>query len=1071
MADGSIVINTKVDDSGLKKDLKGLSKGLKKGLAVAAKGAAIGLAAVAAGFIAISKAAKKFSEVTDRVDKLSQKIGISREAFQEWDFILSQSGASVEGLQMSMKTLTRAADEANQGVATYSDSFDRLGISVTDANGNIKDSEILFNETFTALSNLESETERTALASELLGRSATELAPAFNAGSEAIEDMRQQAHDLGLVMSDDVIDMGVVLTDNMDQLRRTGRGLFTELFANIVPALNKATNALTDWISGEGGVQQILMNIGNFFIDVGVAMKKAWFSTVVALQNAWGNTVSFLKQAGQSYKASFITVVNSIKIAMLALSGFIYDKVLGSVEKLLSVMGKLPFVGKMFDKAAEAVGGFNDNIQASIQEAKDAAAANIAAVWEERRAIAEANRQEIADRMAALEQKKALIDEETEARKQQRAEDAAAEQERLTAEAKANIDLKNKMKLQQDLMTIEGDYQTALRSNQKKFEAGLITQEDLTNDNIRAMENYINALFEMGVTTETAAGKGGKMLRDMIAGLKSTKGEAKTAGEETGNSVSEGMRNELESGFVKAITIIKKGLQNIAGFVKNGIEFIGKAAKWMAAFNPAALIESLRELADGITEFFLTDIGSLPIFFDQGMQIIQDMIDGIMGNLPNIVLSIKNVIKHMANSLVDNAPQMISAMVEILLSIVEAIIDNIDLILDAGLSILMGLVNAVIDNIDKIVDMAVTLLVKLTVFISENIDIILEAAILIVTGLALGILDNIDIIILAVIGMLPEIVKAFVSIIPLLVKVAPQIIGALVGALVTAIWTTLEALVSAWAGLFDDMFTAIEEYFEENTLGDLGEDIIQGLIDGIKAMFTPVINAFTDIWDAIVNGFKDFFGIASPSKVFSDLGNQLIQGLINGISGMAGAVWDAITGLFSGIFDWTKNLFNGIGDGIASAVDATVSGISGAVDATGKALGGAWDATTGAVGGAIDATGNAINDAAKATGNAINDAGNAVKKLFSFDSGSPNLPRDMLAQVHQGERIVPKTFNQDLMQGNTVMLAPEALGQMMNSNIGTRQSTMINVNIPLTLDGREIARASYRHLDEMAAGA
>ena len=121
--------------------------------------------------------ATKTAATTDRIDKMSQKIGISRQGFQEWEFILSQSGTDIEKLQMGMKTLVSQADQADKGVGKGADNFARLGISVRDATGNLKDQETLFNEVVVALQNMEDGTEKARLANELLGRSGSELMP------------------------------------------------------------------------------------------------------------------------------------------------------------------------------------------------------------------------------------------------------------------------------------------------------------------------------------------------------------------------------------------------------------------------------------------------------------------------------------------------------------------------------------------------------------------------------------------------------------------------------------------------------------------------------------------------------------------------------------------------------------------------------------------------------------------------------------------------------------------------------------------------------------------------------
>ena len=216
--------------------------------------AAIGMAVKKMGEMVISSA-----NALDRVDKLSQKIGLSRTAFQEWDYIIGQSGASVEGLQMSLKTLSGAADEASKGNKQYKDSFDKLGVSVVDANGNMKDQEALFSEVFSALADMENQTERTALASDLLGRSATELAPTLNTSKEDIEGLRQEAHDLGVVYSDELVDAGVLLGDNIDRLKKSFGAFKTNALA---PIIGLAV-AFTDKILGQNTASKNLKSTYN----------------------------------------------------------------------------------------------------------------------------------------------------------------------------------------------------------------------------------------------------------------------------------------------------------------------------------------------------------------------------------------------------------------------------------------------------------------------------------------------------------------------------------------------------------------------------------------------------------------------------------------------------------------------------------------------------------------------------------------------------------------------------------------------------------------------------------------
>ena len=220
--DGQVVINTKLDDKGLKQGITGLQNtsvnALKKVKGVlAAAGIGIGVASAVKG---INNLIKSTADYTDRIDKQSQKIGLSKRAYQEWDFILSDLGANVDGLQLGLKTLSTAMDEANGGNKEYSEMFRRLGVNIVDTNGKLKDQETIFNEVFSALAGMESQTERTAIASRLLGRSATELAPALNAGADEIEFLKNRAYELNTVLDDTTIAIGVNFGDQVDRMKR-----------------------------------------------------------------------------------------------------------------------------------------------------------------------------------------------------------------------------------------------------------------------------------------------------------------------------------------------------------------------------------------------------------------------------------------------------------------------------------------------------------------------------------------------------------------------------------------------------------------------------------------------------------------------------------------------------------------------------------------------------------------------------------------------------------------------------------------------------------------------------------
>ena len=125
----------------------------------------------------------------------------------------------------------------------------------------MKDQETLFSEVFSALADMENQTERTALASDLLGRSATELAPTLNTSKEGIEQLRQEAHDLGLVYSDELVDAGVVLGDNIDRLKKSFGAFKTNALAPIIGLAVTFTDKILGQYSASGKLKTSYENL------------------------------------------------------------------------------------------------------------------------------------------------------------------------------------------------------------------------------------------------------------------------------------------------------------------------------------------------------------------------------------------------------------------------------------------------------------------------------------------------------------------------------------------------------------------------------------------------------------------------------------------------------------------------------------------------------------------------------------------------------------------------------------------------------------------------------------------
>ncbi|MEO7904644.1 MAG: phage tail tape measure protein [Candidatus Saccharimonadales bacterium] len=231
---------------------------------------------------------------------------------------MSQSGGSVEGLQMGFKTMVNSIDQAVAGSGKGAESFAALGISVTDANGAVKDQETVFNEAVIALQGMEEGTEKAKLANDLFGRSGAEMMPLLNGAAGSIDEMKQQAHDLGLVLTDESIDAGVNFTDTIDQLQRAFGAAVAEIGVQFMPMIEKFANFIIDNMPTIQAVittvfDAISFVLGNFIKGVGVVID--WLSKWVQ-----GNDESMGK-----IKETITNIINDVK-------AFIEDKLSGILK-------------------------------------------------------------------------------------------------------------------------------------------------------------------------------------------------------------------------------------------------------------------------------------------------------------------------------------------------------------------------------------------------------------------------------------------------------------------------------------------------------------------------------------------------------------------------------------------------------------------------------------------------------------------------------------------------------------------------------------------------------------------
>ena len=220
---------------------KKLGGSLVKGLAAGS----VALAGAAAGVgTALIATAGKTAEYGDQIDKASQKLGVSSTFYQEWEAVLQHSGTSMDRMGASFKRLSTASQDATDDQVA---AFEKLGLSMDDVAN--MSTEELFSNVVSGLQGMEEGTERTALATELLGKGAMEMGALFNTSAEDTQGMIDTVHELGGVMSEDAVKASAQYQDSLQDMQTAFAGIKNGVLTDLLPVLSDVMTGVSDFLT------------------------------------------------------------------------------------------------------------------------------------------------------------------------------------------------------------------------------------------------------------------------------------------------------------------------------------------------------------------------------------------------------------------------------------------------------------------------------------------------------------------------------------------------------------------------------------------------------------------------------------------------------------------------------------------------------------------------------------------------------------------------------------------------------------------------------------------------------
>jgi hypothetical protein len=236
--------------------------------------------AAAAGVVAgLNTLVKSTEQYAGYLEKLSIQTGVAVENMAALGYAAKQNESSLEELGSSMVRLTRRTQEASQGNQAYIKSYERMGVSFRDINGNIKSTDELLLSLADAFAESTDENLKTQVAFNLLGDSGYNLIPLLNQGRQGIVAFAEEANRLGIVLSRENIAKFGHYGEVMDKWKAGMDGVKMQLATAVVPVFtllgekaNEGLESLMAWVRENPKLVAQGVVLGGVLTTLGLAL-------------------------------------------------------------------------------------------------------------------------------------------------------------------------------------------------------------------------------------------------------------------------------------------------------------------------------------------------------------------------------------------------------------------------------------------------------------------------------------------------------------------------------------------------------------------------------------------------------------------------------------------------------------------------------------------------------------------------------------------------------------------------------------------------------------------------------
>lgn len=274
-------------------------------------------------------------EFATTIDKVSQQVQMTTEEVQKWDYAFKTVGLDLESVSGDLANFNEKIQDTLNGTGDGAEVFTALKISVQNADGTLRSTGDVLQETVMKLQNMEDQTLRNAYASKLLSTTGEEMIPILNMTNEELAELQGKA---GIVKDNDIAALKELKESLLEFMEKVGKPIIGILgdIAKILSPLIDLVGAFLEPILW--GIEAFTSFIGDGFEEAFGDVQNVMGDVSKTAEKTAGKTTEAFEESAKSVAKSFEGATEEIQDALGIISdalGGYYDEERKAYEKSL----------------------------------------------------------------------------------------------------------------------------------------------------------------------------------------------------------------------------------------------------------------------------------------------------------------------------------------------------------------------------------------------------------------------------------------------------------------------------------------------------------------------------------------------------------------------------------------------------------------------------------------------------------------------------------------------------------------------------------------------------------------